>query len=120
MPLKAYANYAMGPSQVGFSFRVEPPIIFYFYMFGVCSGVCFLLSGAMLDAIFTHGVQLLGFVPLQPFGAYPWQAYVQPGDGHWVMVTTPGMHQVAAPSIALSRSSLLVLNQLSSAIQTIW
>ena len=24
----------------------------------------------------------LGFAPLQPFGAYLWQAYVQPGDGH--------------------------------------
>ena len=53
MPLQAYANYAMDPPQVGFSFRVEPPTILYFYMFGVCSGVCFLLSGAMLDAIFT-------------------------------------------------------------------
>ena len=52
MPLQANANYAMGPPEVGFSFRVEPPTILYFYMFGVCSGVCFLLSGAMLDAIF--------------------------------------------------------------------
>ena len=28
MPLQAYANYAMGPSQVGISFAVEPPTIF--------------------------------------------------------------------------------------------
>ena len=55
MPLQAYANYAMGPPQVGFSFRVEPSTISYIYMFGVCSGVCFLLSGAMLDAVFTFG-----------------------------------------------------------------
>ena len=40
-------------------------------------------------------VQPLGYAPLQPFGVYPWQAYVQPGDGHW---STPGMHRVAAPT----------------------
>ena len=44
--------------------------------------------------------QPLGFAPLQPFGVYPWQAYVQPGDGHH---STPGMHRVAAPSTTLSR-----------------
>ena len=70
-------------------------------MFGVHSGVCFLLSGAKLDAIFTMGAQTLGFAPLQPFGVYPWQAYVQLGDGHW---STPGMHRVAAPSATLSRA----------------
>ena len=47
MPLQAYANYAMGPPLVDFSFRVEPPTILYFYMFGGC----FILSGAILDAI---------------------------------------------------------------------
>ena len=39
------------------------------------------------------GAQLLGFVPWQPFGVYPWQAYVQPGDGQW---STPGSHRMAA------------------------
>ena len=53
----------------------------------------------------------LGFAPLQPFGAYPWQAHVQPGDGHQ---PTPRKHRVAAYSTVLSRESLLVLNQLSS------
>ena len=53
VPLLAYANYAMGAPQVGFFFRVEPPTISY--MFGVCSGACFLLLGAKLDAIFTSG-----------------------------------------------------------------
>ena len=43
MHLQAYANYAMGPPQVDFSFRVEPPSVLYCYMFGACSGVCFLL-----------------------------------------------------------------------------
>ena len=46
------------------------------------------------------GAQLLGFAPLQPFGAYPWQGYMQPGDDHW---PTPGMHRVVAPSTTLSR-----------------
>ena len=54
MPPLGYANYAMGSPQVGFFFRVEPPIICILYMFGVCSGVCFLLLGAELDAIFTY------------------------------------------------------------------
>ena len=55
------------------------------------------------------GDQPLGFAPLQPFGVDPWQAYVQPGDGHR---STPGMHRVAAPSATLSRGSLLLLIQL--------
>ena len=59
MLLQANANYAMGPSQVGFFFRVEPPTVLYF-MFGVCSGVCFQLSGAMLDAVFTYGGSTIG------------------------------------------------------------
>ena len=46
------------------------------------------------------GAQPLGFAPLQPFGVYPWQAYVQPGDRHW---STSGMHRVAAPSATLGR-----------------
>ena len=54
MPPLAYTNYAMGSPQVGFFFRVEPPIICILYMFGVHSGVCFLLLGAKLDAIFTY------------------------------------------------------------------
>ena len=70
MPLQAYANYAIGSPQVGFFFRVEPSTVLC--MFGVCSGVCFLLSGALLDVIFTPGAQPLGFAPLQPLGVYPW------------------------------------------------
>ena len=78
-------------------------------MFVVHFGVCFLLLGAKLDAVFTYGAQPLGFASLQPFGVYPWQAYVQPGDGHWSM---PGMHRVAVPSATLGRGSLLLLIQL--------
>ena len=55
------------------------------------------------------GAQTLGFAPLQPFGVYPWQAYVQPGDGHQSM---PGMHRLAAPSATLGRGSLLLFSQL--------
>ena len=46
------------------------------------------------------GAQLLRFAPWQPFGVYPWQAYVQPGDGHRF---TPGLHRVTAPSATLCR-----------------
>ena len=44
VPPLAYANYAMGSPQVGFLFRVEPPIICILYMSGVHAGVCFLLG----------------------------------------------------------------------------
>ena len=47
----------------------------------------------MLDAVFTYGESTIGFAPLQPFGAYPRQAHVQPGGGHQ---PTPEMHGVAA------------------------
>ena len=46
------------------------------------------------------GAQPLEFAAWQPFGVYPWQAYVQPGDGHQ---STPGMHRVAAPTATLGR-----------------
>ena len=57
------------------------------------------------------GDQPLRFARLQPFGVYPWQAYVPPSDGLWPM---PGVHQVAAPLTALSRvGTFLLLIQLS-------
>ena len=87
MPPKAYAHYAMDPSQVSFSFRVEPPNDLLIYV-GVSSGVCFLLSGVMLDAYSPIETELLEFEPLQPFRAYPWQAYVYPRDGHWPILNT--------------------------------
>ena len=55
----------------------------------------------MLDAVVTYGGSTIGFAPLQPFGAYPWQVYVQPGNGH--QLPTPGMPGVAAPSTVMSR-----------------
>ena len=69
MALHAYANYAMSPPQVGFSFRVEPSAILYFCIFGVCSGVCFSFQVLCWMLFSPMGAQLLGFAPLQPFGA---------------------------------------------------
>ena len=55
------------------------------------------------------GAKPLGFALLQSLGVFPWQAHVQPGDGHQ---PTPGMHRVAAPSTTLSRGSLMLCSQL--------
>ena len=86
--------------QVGFLFRVEPPTILYI--------LC--LVSVLVSAFYSQvpcwipypplGAQTFGFAPLQPLGVYPWQAYMQPGDGHQ---PTPGMYRVAAPSTTLSR-----------------
>ena len=81
MPLQAYTNYAMGHPQVSFSFRVESPTILYFICVGVCSGVCFLLQLTCWILYSPMGAQLFGFAPFQPFGAYPWEVYMQPRDG---------------------------------------
>ena len=116
MPLQGYANYAMGSPQVGFFYRVEPPTILYI--------IC--LVSALVSAFYFQvpcwmpyspmGAQPLGFAPLQPFGAYPWQAYVQPGDGHW---PTPGMYIVAAPSTTLSGGASCYSISCSPAIPSI-
>ena len=100
MPLLAYVNYAMGSPQVGFSFRVEPPTILYIIglVSVLVSAFYFQVPGWMPYS--PMGAQPLWFSPLQPFGVYSQQPYVQPGDGHWSM---PGMHRVAAPSATLSR-----------------
>ena len=82
MSLLAYANYAMGSLQVGFFFRVEPPTILYIICLVsiLVSAFYFQVPSWMLYSFM--GAQPLGFAPLQPFGVYQWQAYVQPGDGH--------------------------------------
>ena len=72
MSLLAYANYGMDLLQVGFSFRVEPHSIF------ICVGVSYgVLSTFRCHAgccIHLFGLNHWGL----PFGAYLWQAYVQP------------------------------------------
>ena len=45
IPVQAYANYAMGPLQVGFSFVVESPTFFY---------MCLCLLWCMLSAFRCH------------------------------------------------------------------
>ena len=55
MPPLAYADYAMGSPQVGFFSELGLPSFCILYRFGVCFGVCFLLLGAELHAIFTYG-----------------------------------------------------------------
>ena len=67
----AYANYAMDSTQVGFFFRGEPPIIYILCMFGVHSGVCFLLLGTKLDAIFTYGGSTFGVCTLATLWSLP-------------------------------------------------
>ena len=109
MPLQAYANYAMGLPWVGFSFRVEPPSL----CFSICLASAFCFQVPCWMPYSPMGAQLLDFASLQPFGAYPWKAYVQTGDGYW---PTPDMHRVAALSTTLSKGSLLLLSQLSPSL----
>ena len=61
-------------------------------------GLCF--QAPMWLPCSPTGAQSLRFVPLQHFSIYPWQAYVPPDDGLWLM---PGVHGVAAYPTALSR-----------------
>ena len=80
MPFQTYANYAMDPLPLEFSFKVGPPTDWSIYA-GVCYGACFLLSGSNVDVIFTYEVQPMGFVPLHPPREYLWQVYVHLEDG---------------------------------------
>ena len=108
MSLQACANYTMGSPQVGFFFRVEPPTI-------LCI-IC--LVSVLVSAFYFQVPCWMPYPPLElnhwvctiaSLGVYPWQAYVQPGDGHW---PTPSMHRVAAPSTTLSRKRLMLLHLL--------
>ena len=79
-------------------------------MFGVHSGVCFLLLGVKLDAIFTYGGSTLRVCTFgNPLEFTHGRHMCNLGDGHW---STPGMHGVAAPFATLGRGSLLLLIQL--------
>ena len=111
MPLQAYANYAMDSPQVGFFFRVDPPTILYIICLVSVLVSAFYFQVHCWMAYSPLRIQPFGFAPLQPLGAYPWQPYVQPGDGHQ---PTPGMHRVAAPFITLSRGNLMLLSLLFS------
>ena len=70
MPLQAYVNYAMGPPKVTFTFRVGPPTDMLICV-GICSSVCFLLSGTMLDAIHTSGDSAIVYCAIAAFWSIP-------------------------------------------------
>ena len=63
------------------------------------------------------GAQPLVFASLQPFGAYLWQAYVQPGDDHW---PTPGMHRWLLPPLLSVGGAYSYSISCLSAIPAIW
>ena len=112
MLFQAYANYAMGPPQVGFSFRVEPPTILYFYMIAVCFGVCFLFFRCHAGChIHLWGLKHWGLHHCNPLELIH-------GRQTCNLAMVIGPHQVCIewllPPTALSRGSLLLLNQLSS------
>ena len=101
MPLQAYANYAMGSSQVGFFFQVSFCVLYVW-----CPFLC-------LFSTFKCHIHLwrLNFWGLYCCNTleFTCDKHVQPVDGHQ---PTPSMHRVAVPSTTLSRGSLLLLNQL--------
>ena len=80
--------------------------------------ICFMLVSVLLFVFcfkvwlscLPVGAQPLGFLSLQSFRIYPWQAYLPPGYGPWPM---QGVHWVAAPPTALSRGSFMLLIKLS-------
>ena len=88
----------MGPLEVGFSFSWASHQCLYVLVSVIVYAFCFQVPCWMPYS--PMGTQPLEFAPLQPCRAYPWQAYVQPGDGHWL---TQGTHLVAAPSTPLNR-----------------
>ena len=112
MPLQAYANYAMGHAQVGYSFRVETPTILYFFMFDVCSGVCFLLSGDMHDALFTYGGSTIGICTVATLWNLPMAGIC--AAWQWSLAHTQVCTEWLLPPQLWVGGSLLVLNQLSS------
>ena len=116
MPFQGYANYAMGPPQVGFFFRVEPLTVLYFVSLMSVLMCAFHFQVPCWMPYSPMGAHPLVFAPLQSFGTYLWQAYIQPGDGHW---PTPGMHRVVVPSTILSRGALCYPISCSPAISTI-
>ena len=71
MPLLAYATYGMGSPQVGFfsELILSPFCMLYVW----CPFWCLLSTLSCWVGCHIHlwGAQLLGFVPLQPFGVHP-------------------------------------------------
>ena len=99
----------MGSPQTGFFFRVEPPTVLYIICLVSVLVSAFYFQVPCWMPYQPFGAQPLEIAPFQPLGVYPWQASVQPCDGHW---PTLGMHRVAAPSTTLSRGNLVLLHLL--------
>ena len=78
MPSQTYENYAIGPSQVHFSFRVwSPPTSLCW-----CLLWCLLLFlGLHVAAMFTNEGSAIGVCIVATYGVHLWQAYVSPCDG---------------------------------------
>ena len=66
---------------------------------------------------FSNEGSTTGVSPPQPFGVYPWEAYVSPGTGPWL---TPGVYWVAASSTASSRGASCYWVSCLFTIQSIW
>ena len=106
MPSHTYANYPMGYLQVSFSFRVEPPVNFFYYMLAFVMVFAFCIQVPMLLPCSSIGSTLLRFVALQAFRVCPLQAYLSPCDG---LSSMSGVPQVPASPTASSRGSLMLL-----------
>ena len=99
MPLQAYANYAMAPPQVGFSFRVEPPTVLY-VLYVWCLFWSMICTFRYHAGCYIHlwGLNFLGLHHCNPLGLTHGRHMC-----NLVMVISD---RVAAPSIALRREEL--------------
>ena len=111
MPVKAYANYARGPPQVGFSFRVQPPRIFSYKL--------------MLVIMYAFCFQVPCWMPYSPMGGsniWGLHHYNPLGLTHsrhmYNLVMVISQHQDCTewllPPLLCVRVNLLLLNELSS------
>ena len=116
MPLQAYANYTIGPPQVGFILELSfPPFSIFVCLVSVL--------------VYTFCFQEPCWMLYSPMRLNHWALHHRnPLElthcrhmSNMAMVIGPHLVcRVAAPSTALSRGSFMLLLQLSQAIPTIW
>ena len=116
MPYQAYANYAMWP-WVSLLFWTLDSCQSIMLDIGVCYSVSFSFQVPTWLPCSPVGAQPLVYSPLQCFGVSTQQAHVLPDDGLW---PTPGVHQMAAPSTALSSGASCYSLCCTQAIPCIW
>ena len=106
VPLQAYANYAMSSPQIGFFFIVEPPTVLYIIN----------LVPVLVSALYFQVPYWMPYSPLgaQPLGLHPCNPLEFTHGRHMcnLVMITPAMHRVAAPSSTTLSGGLLLLNQL--------